>query len=250
MTASLGENSRNPDGHDDLKLGKEHFRNGNFGLAEKHFRQAVEQSQDNIEAVIGLAASYDQLGRFELSDRLYGEAMRISGGSAAVLNNRGYSYYLRRDFKRAPARIFRPRVAQGPAERDGPAQHGAAGAVASASPSAGEGASPSAESLLLRDSGDCQELVGPRLPDVVPAPPGESGDRLLDGVSGAEIVASGSRCAPPAGSLMMPSITPNRSRSCAVIFMLVAASCALPESRHRMEAELRGRRPCRSNARA
>jgi Flp pilus assembly protein TadD len=103
VTASLGPNSRNPAGHEDLKLGKEHFRNGNFGLAEKHFRQAVEQSQDNLEAVIGLAASYDQLGRFELSDRLYGEAMRISGGSAAVLNNRGYSHYLRRDFKKARA---------------------------------------------------------------------------------------------------------------------------------------------------
>jgi Flp pilus assembly protein TadD len=101
VTASLGENSRNPAGNEDLKLGKEHFRNGNFGLAEKHFRQAVEQSQDNLEAVIGLAAAYDQLGRFELSDRLYKEAMRIGGGSAAVLNNRGYSYYLRRDFKNA-----------------------------------------------------------------------------------------------------------------------------------------------------
>jgi Flp pilus assembly protein TadD len=100
-TASIGENSRNPAGAEDLKLGKEHFRNGNFGLAERHFRQAVEQSQDNLEAVIGLAASYDQLGRFDLSDRLYKEAMRIGGSSAAILNNRGYSYYLRRDFKRA-----------------------------------------------------------------------------------------------------------------------------------------------------
>jgi Flp pilus assembly protein TadD len=103
VTASLGQQSRNPGGDEDLKLGKEHFRNGNFGLAEKHFRQAVEQSQDNLEAVVGLAAAYDQLGRFELSDRLYREAMRISGGSAAILNNRGYSYYLRRDFTRARA---------------------------------------------------------------------------------------------------------------------------------------------------
>jgi Flp pilus assembly protein TadD len=92
-----------PAGHEDLKIGKEHFRNGNFGLAEKHFRLAVEQSQDNLEAVIGLAAAYDQLGRFDLADRLYGEAMRIGGASAAVLNNRGYSFYLRRDFKRARA---------------------------------------------------------------------------------------------------------------------------------------------------
>jgi Flp pilus assembly protein TadD len=100
VTGSYGA-ARNPAGDDDLRIGKEQFRNGNFGLAEKHYRQAVEQSQDNLEAVIGLAASYDQLGRFDLADRLYGEAMRISGGSAVVLNNRGYSYYLRRDFRRA-----------------------------------------------------------------------------------------------------------------------------------------------------
>jgi Flp pilus assembly protein TadD len=101
VTASFGSGQRNPQGDEDLKLGKEHFRNGNFGLAEKHFRQAVEQSQDNLEAVVGLAAAYDQLGRFDLADRLYKEAVRIGGTSAALLNNRGYSYYLRRDFKRA-----------------------------------------------------------------------------------------------------------------------------------------------------
>jgi Flp pilus assembly protein TadD len=101
VTASFGGVSRNPAGDEDLKIGKEQFRNGNFGLAEKHFKQAVEQSQDNLEAVIGLAASYDQLGRFELADRLYKEAVRIGGPTPVILNNRGYSYYLRRDFKRA-----------------------------------------------------------------------------------------------------------------------------------------------------
>lgn len=90
-------------GDEDLKLGKEHFRNANYGLAEKHFRAAVEQSQDSLEALIGLAAAYDQLGRFDLADRAYAEAQRIGGQTAAFLNNRGYSHYLRRDFKRARA---------------------------------------------------------------------------------------------------------------------------------------------------
>src|SRR5258708_4010906 len=49
------------------------------------------------------------------------------------------------------------------------------------------------------------------------------------------IMAWGSRCARPAGSLRMESITPKRSMSCAVIFMLVAASWALVPSRHRIE---------------
>jgi Flp pilus assembly protein TadD len=90
-------------GDEELRLGKEQFRNANYGLAEKHFRAAVEQSQDSLEALIGLAASYDQLGRFDLADRAYAEALRLGGPTAAFLNNRGYSHYLRRDFKAARA---------------------------------------------------------------------------------------------------------------------------------------------------
>jgi Flp pilus assembly protein TadD len=90
-------------GDDELATGKEQFRNGNFGLAEKHFRQAAEQSPSSLEALIGLAASYDQLGRFDLADRAYKEAFRIGGMSSVLLNNRGYSYFLRRDFRKARA---------------------------------------------------------------------------------------------------------------------------------------------------
>jgi Flp pilus assembly protein TadD len=106
ITASTGatDNAARPRGGDeDLKLGKEHFRNANYGLAEKHFRLAVEQSQDSLEALLGLAAAYDQLGRFDLADRAYKEVIRIGGSTSAALNNRGYSYFLRRDFKRARA---------------------------------------------------------------------------------------------------------------------------------------------------
>lgn len=90
-------------GDDDIAAGKAHFRNANYGLAEKHFRQAVETGAPNLEALVGLAASYDQLGRFELADRAYKEAFRMGGSNPALLNNRGYSYYLRRDFGKARA---------------------------------------------------------------------------------------------------------------------------------------------------
>src|ERR1700730_4555010 len=50
------------------------------------------------------------------------------------------------------------------------------------------------------------------------------------------MICSRSRWAPPTGSVMITSMTPNWSRSWAVIFMLVAASIALAESRHRMDA--------------
>lgn len=86
---------------DDLALGKSHFRAGHFGLAEMHFRRAVETSPRDPEAWLGLAASYDQLKRYDLADRAYRQALAITGPSAAFLNNRGYSHLLRGDIRRA-----------------------------------------------------------------------------------------------------------------------------------------------------
>jgi Flp pilus assembly protein TadD len=86
---------------DDLGLGKYHFRARNYGLAEMHFRRAVEATPGNAEGWLGLAASYDQLKRWELADRAYAQAFKITGPSAAFLNNRGYSYLLRGDVRRA-----------------------------------------------------------------------------------------------------------------------------------------------------
>ena len=56
----------------------------------------------------------------------------------------------------------------------------------------------------------------------------------------ASIAACGSRCAPPTGSGTIPSMMPNLSKSWAVIFILVAASGARAESRHRIEADASG----------
>ncbi|HZP76847.1 MAG TPA: tetratricopeptide repeat protein [Pseudolabrys sp.] len=86
---------------DDLSLGKEEFRKNNFGLAEVHFRHAVELRPNDGEAWLGLAASYDRLKRFDLADRAYGQVVRIVGPTAEVLNNQGYSYMLRGDYPRA-----------------------------------------------------------------------------------------------------------------------------------------------------
>jgi Flp pilus assembly protein TadD len=89
-------------------LGLEHFNRGHFGLAEHYFRDAVEKAPKDASAWIGLAASYDRLGRFDLADRAYQAAIRLVGETTALLNNRGYSYMLRgnlgaarRDFLRA-----------------------------------------------------------------------------------------------------------------------------------------------------
>ena len=89
------------DPHDDLSLGKKQFRAANFGLAERHFRRAVEQHPRDLEAWIGLAASYDRLRRWDFADRAYDQAMKISGPQPELLNNWGYSYMLRGDYRRA-----------------------------------------------------------------------------------------------------------------------------------------------------
>ena len=93
------------DPNDDLSLGKKQYRANNFGLAEKYFRRAVELHPRDAEAWLGLAASYDRLRRFDLADRAYGQAIRILGPTVEILNNQGYSYMLRGDYKRARAKL-------------------------------------------------------------------------------------------------------------------------------------------------
>lgn len=86
---------------DDLSTGKAYFRAGNYGMAERYFRRAVERHPNDAEAWLDLAASYDHLKRFDLADRAYGQAIRLAGAKVEILNNQGYSYMLRGDNARA-----------------------------------------------------------------------------------------------------------------------------------------------------
>jgi Tfp pilus assembly protein PilF len=86
---------------DDLVLGKRQYREKNYGLAEQHFRRAIEKAPRDGEAWLGLAASYDRLKRYDLADRAYREALAIFGPRPEVINNIGYSYLLRGDLRRA-----------------------------------------------------------------------------------------------------------------------------------------------------
>lgn len=101
LTTATVAQAAYPQPGDELGLGKWHFRAGNFGLAEQHFRRVVEANATSGEGWLGLAAAYDQLRRFDLADRAYGQAVKIVGAQPAVLNNRGYSYLLRGDLRRA-----------------------------------------------------------------------------------------------------------------------------------------------------
>ena len=87
--------------NDDLNLGKQQYRAQNFGLAERYFRRAVESHPRDAEAWLGLAAAYDRLRRFDLADRAYAQVVGIVGETPEIMNNQGYSYMLRGDYKRA-----------------------------------------------------------------------------------------------------------------------------------------------------
>jgi Tfp pilus assembly protein PilF len=94
------------DPNDDLSVGKKYFRQGSYGMAERHFRKAVELHPNDLESWVGLAASYDRLRRFDLADRAYAQAIKIAGPTAEILNNQGFSYMLRGDYRRARERLL------------------------------------------------------------------------------------------------------------------------------------------------
>lgn len=104
-SAAANNNLLGSDPNDDLNLGKKNYRANNFGMAEKYFRRAVELHPRDAEAWMGLAACYDRLRRFELADRAYEQATRIIGPTVEILNNQGYSYMLRGDYKRAREKL-------------------------------------------------------------------------------------------------------------------------------------------------
>ena len=88
-----------------LKLGLEYFQKGAYGTANRYFRDAVEKAPQDAEAWIGLAASYDKLRRFDLADQAYAQAIKLTGETVQILNDRGYSYLLRGDLTRARAQF-------------------------------------------------------------------------------------------------------------------------------------------------
>jgi Flp pilus assembly protein TadD len=92
---------------DYVRMAKVHFRNGDFGLAEEKFRKAVEVTPKDAEAWLGLAASYDQLRRFDLADKAYERTLQLASNNAIILNNAGYSLLLRGDIAGARRMLLR-----------------------------------------------------------------------------------------------------------------------------------------------
>jgi Flp pilus assembly protein TadD len=84
-----------------LAKAKTYYRNGNYGLAERYYRQSIEERHNNAEAWLGLAASYDRLKRFDHAERAYDQLIEIAGHTPTVLNNLAYHQMLKGDFTTA-----------------------------------------------------------------------------------------------------------------------------------------------------
>jgi Flp pilus assembly protein TadD len=88
-----------------VKLGMQRFYEGSFGLSQRYFQDAVEKTPKDATAWVGLAASYDRLGRFDLADGSYAHAAKLVGDTTNILNDEGYSYMLRGDLLKARAKF-------------------------------------------------------------------------------------------------------------------------------------------------
>lgn len=81
-----------------LRLAMEHYNRGEYGIAERYFGDAVEKAPKDATAWVGLAATYDQIGRFDLADSAYAAAISLVGETTDILNDLGYSYMLRGNY--------------------------------------------------------------------------------------------------------------------------------------------------------
>ena len=93
--------------NDPNRLGRTHLAAGNYAMAERSFRDGVEKNKEDVNSWVGLAAAYDSLGRFDLADRAYAQAVALGGETIEIINNLGYSYLLRGDGVRARAQFER-----------------------------------------------------------------------------------------------------------------------------------------------
>lgn len=103
LTSSLtdGEAASLPTSEAMLRDAKAKFSGGHYGSAVDAYARTVEKDAKNAEAWLGLAASYDQVSRFDAADKAYDKVQELVGATPSLLNNRGYSYVLRGNLDKA-----------------------------------------------------------------------------------------------------------------------------------------------------
>ena len=74
---------------------------GNVGLALEAFRIALREDPNSIDALAGLAAGYDRMGRFDLSRRNYETALAIAPADVGLLGAFAESLQLQGEYAEA-----------------------------------------------------------------------------------------------------------------------------------------------------
>lgn len=80
---------------ENLELAKKKFAEGELAAAASSFRAALREDPNSVAALNGLAATYDRLGRFDLSGPLYVQAMVLAPDSKMVRANYALSLRMR-----------------------------------------------------------------------------------------------------------------------------------------------------------
>ncbi len=80
-----------------------HFGLGNVALAAEGFRRALREDPTSVDALNGLAACYDKMGRFDLSRPFYEQALALAPGDARLYANLALSLDLQGRKKEAAA---------------------------------------------------------------------------------------------------------------------------------------------------
>lgn len=83
---------------DPYVLGKKQFAEGLYGMALKNFRVAMVRAPKSLDRLNAVAATYDKLGRFDLAERYYAQALGVDPNSIQTLNNIGYSFLMQKDY--------------------------------------------------------------------------------------------------------------------------------------------------------
>lgn len=79
---------------DPYERGKAYLMAGQFGLAVRAFRTALQDEPASVRTLNAIAATYDRMHRFDLAERYYMKALALDPESVQTLNNIGYSYIL------------------------------------------------------------------------------------------------------------------------------------------------------------
>ncbi|HEY0625775.1 MAG TPA: LytR C-terminal domain-containing protein [Allosphingosinicella sp.] len=200
-----------------LAQAKAQFRLGNIALALENFRKAARQSPESIDALNGIAASYDRMGRFDLSRRYYEEALALGPGDPKTRHN--FAVSLRMQGLHDQALAF---------EQEERAFDGAEQSLAHAE----------AKPTFVSPKGQSVTVSLPPAPPLKLATAQVDDSRSASSVEAPEMIVSDTKSAPP--TVRRPATSPQKQRAHAASIRIMNAVGRRGQAR-RMQTYLAGK---------